>query len=111
TRQAAPDPQWGDRLRRTGIWKDRQALAELLRDAPVDQLSPQLLTLVSDLLRNHPFQEAWLRKAQARYPADFWLELALGNATFKGSPQEAAGFFWAALAVRPRSAAVYNNLG
>src|SRR5262249_40562253 len=47
-RLAAPDPQWGDRLRRISL--DQPALAELVKLAPSAGLSPQTLALVGNLL-------------------------------------------------------------
>jgi serine/threonine protein kinase/Flp pilus assembly protein TadD len=114
-RRAAPDPAWGDRLRQRAVYHDQHALTELVRQAPVAELSPPLLQLVGNLLADdHPLKEAWLRQAQARFPADFWLNFDLGNTLVKASPAspaDAAGFYHAALAVRPRSSAVYINLG
>jgi tetratricopeptide (TPR) repeat protein len=60
---------------------------------------------------------ALLRAAQASYPDDFWLNIALGNMLrdLKGQQpellEEALGFYRAALALRPRSAPAHNNLG
>src|SRR5262249_59156145 len=55
---------------------------------------------------------AFLTAAQRRHPADFWLNFHLGHALWeKGRPEEAAGYYRAALAVRPGTSAVHNNLG
>src|SRR5262249_39482235 len=112
-RQAAPDPAWGDRLRQRKNWGDKEALGKLVAEVPAAKLSPQLLDLVADLLENvdSPLQESWLRRAQAEHPADFRLNFHLALALHKTNPVEAAGFYRAALAVRPGNYAAYNNLG
>jgi tetratricopeptide (TPR) repeat protein len=111
-RQAAPDPAWGDRLRRLKLWQDRNALAKLIKEARPTGLSPQTLLLVGVLLgKDSLIRESWLRDAQAQFPADFWLNLDLGNALSKSNPLEAAGFLRVAIATRPGSSAAYNNLG
>jgi tetratricopeptide (TPR) repeat protein len=111
-RQAAPDPQWGDRVRRIDIWRSQQALSELAKAAPAVGPSPQTLVLVGNLLEEGTaLRETWLRQAQARYPGDFWLNLDLASALGESNPAEAAGYYWAAIAVRPGSSPAYNNLG
>jgi serine/threonine-protein kinase len=52
----------------------------------------------------------FLRRAQQEQPADFWANLALGNSLLNHRPDEAIAFYRAALAVRPESVAVCNNL-
>jgi tetratricopeptide (TPR) repeat protein len=111
-RAAQPDPEFGDRVRQIELWRDPKALATLVHDARAAGMSPSLLALVGNLLgRDRALQERWLRKAQARYPADFWLNFQLANALASAQGPEATGFYRAALAIRPNSAMVYNNLG
>ena len=111
-RLANPDPELGDRLRQLKVWQDRNALTILAKETRIASVSPDLLVLVGTLLEaNSLEQEIWLRNAQAHYPADFWLNLELGNAISKNKPVQAEGFYRAALAVRPGSAAAYFNLG
>jgi tetratricopeptide (TPR) repeat protein len=55
-----------------------------------------------------------LRRAQPRYPADFWLNHDLGTVLLKTEPPEpaaAVSYLRAALALRPRSPGVQLNLG
>ncbi len=111
-RQAAPDPAWADRLRQLEGWRDQKALGALVEQAPLTRLLPQTLALVGSLLpQQKSIQQSWLRRAQSHYPADFWLNLLLGNALYPADPAEAAGFYRVALAVRPTSSAAYHNLG
>ena len=111
-RQVMPDPAWGDRLRQLKVRRDREALGKLMAEAPPAGLSPQLLDLVGEMLRDDmPLQESWLRRAQAAHPADFWLSYSLASVLCKTNPLEAAGFYRVALALRPGSSTVYGNLG
>jgi serine/threonine protein kinase/tetratricopeptide (TPR) repeat protein len=111
-RLAAPDPAWADRLRQLKGWRDQEALGKLVEEAPVSRLSPQMLALVGDLLPNQSsLRESWLRRAQMHYPGDFWLNFSLANALRETHLVEATGFYRVALAVRPTSREVYNNLG
>jgi len=107
-RRTAPDPAWADRLRRITVWRDQGTLAKLAKKAPAAGLSPSLLALVGNALAE---RESWCRQAAAQYPADFWLNLNLGNALLKTNPAEASAFFRVAIVVRPASSAAYYNLG
>src|SRR5262249_54383617 len=61
-RQADPSP-WTDQLRDTRLWLDWAALTKLTAEAPVERLSPPMLTLVSQLLRSNDLDAAaWLRQ-------------------------------------------------
>jgi serine/threonine-protein kinase len=53
----------------------------------------------------------FLRRVQREHPADFWANLALGNALKFAGPGEAIGYYRVALAIRPKSAVGYYNLG
>jgi tetratricopeptide (TPR) repeat protein len=50
------------------------------------------------------------RRVLEEYPDDFWANMYLGNSLVKRDPKEAIGHFRAALAVRPKSAVMANNL-
>jgi tetratricopeptide (TPR) repeat protein len=111
-RAVAPDPEWGDRLRQPRSWRNPQVLINLAEKAPAKGVSPQLLNLLGTLLpRKNPIKLTWLRKAQARFPADFWLNFDLALALRGTDLVEATGFYRVALALRPRSSAAWNNLG
>jgi serine/threonine protein kinase/Flp pilus assembly protein TadD len=110
-----------NRVRDLKLWADRAKLAQLaasLRHAPADgkrpvRLSPQLYYVVAWLLsRSSAEGRAWLHQGRAAYPADFWLNLELGNSLVgEKRLDEAAGFFRVAAAVRPHSSAPHCNLG
>jgi tetratricopeptide (TPR) repeat protein len=112
-RQAAADPAWGDRVRQVSVWENQEALEKLVAQAPTAGASPQLLEIVGERLRifQSPLAISCLRRAQAKYPGDFWLNVDLAHALAPTKPAEAVGFYRAALAIRPGTAAVYNNLG
>jgi tetratricopeptide (TPR) repeat protein/tRNA A-37 threonylcarbamoyl transferase component Bud32 len=116
-RNADMDP-WRNRFRDPGIWKDRDALVkmadDLLRDeSRLEKLKPQLLASLGERL------ERWkadavplLTAAQSLYPDDFWLIFKLSNALSDAKRlDEALGSYRGALALRPQSAVVRNNLG
>jgi tetratricopeptide (TPR) repeat protein len=117
-RQADPDP-WRDRLREAARWHDRQALQALADEAladggaRLDQLSPQALESLGQRLKASGADAVpLLRAAQRRYPSDFWVSLALGNALHDAKrDEEAVGFNRVAVALRPDAGAAHNNLG
>jgi serine/threonine protein kinase/Tfp pilus assembly protein PilF len=109
-REVVPDPAWGDRLRQTKVWPDQKALTALARKAPAAGLSPQMLLLLgSRLNRKNPLRQAWMLEAQARFPADFWLNYALASILSESDPVEAAGYYRVALALRPGSIIAYTD--
>ena len=74
--------------------------------------SPQLLTTLGVLLKHaggNP--EPLLRAALRRRPGDFWLNCELGRLLVYAKPAEAAGFFRAALAVRPGNELMLGSWG
>lgn len=108
-RRADPDP-WRDRVRDPESWRDRDQLEALISDVDFARQSPQLLASVAMRLRlvggDAP---AFVRRALAHHPRDFWLFFELGHAS--QDPVEQIGAFRAALAVRPQSAYAHYGLG
>jgi serine/threonine protein kinase/Flp pilus assembly protein TadD len=115
-RQVDDDP-WRDLLRATLLNGDRQSLEKLARDQEIASLPPTNLLLLGWSLRkanNLPLAVGVLRQAQQRYPSDFWINHNLGLYLMESSPPQAvqaAGFYRAALVLRPHSPGVLNNLG
>jgi tetratricopeptide (TPR) repeat protein len=111
-RSANPNP-WRDRFRDAAVWKDRSALERLAREANMSELSPQVLFALGVLLANHGADAVpLLMTAQRHYPSDFWLNLELGWVLNDAKRwEEAIGYYRAALALRPATVVVYNNLG
>jgi serine/threonine protein kinase/Tfp pilus assembly protein PilF len=110
-----PDPAWGDRVRDPALRGDRPRLERLAAEAlaaPEADRMPRVLSALGLLLKDAGGDpEALLRTAQQREPDGFWINLTLGNVLYSLKPAEAVGFYRAALAKRPRSAWVWNNLG
>jgi serine/threonine protein kinase len=129
-RETDPDP-WRNRARDPAKWFDTASLAQLAREAPLDQWTPQLLVVVGARLAFPEFLrrellgkfinvdnsqplgngQALLRRAQQRHPDDFWINFALGFAMEDVNLQEALGYYRAALALRPATPALLNNIG
>jgi serine/threonine-protein kinase len=111
-RRADPDPQgWRDRVRNPATWGNRAALAELARTAPVAQPSVHLLVTLGQRLQLMGWDATgYLRRVQRAHPANFWSNLALGNALKYREPGEAIGYYRVALAIRPEAALSYYNL-
>jgi tetratricopeptide (TPR) repeat protein len=101
-----------NRFRDPAAWERRAGLEGLARDADVEHLSPALLAALGlALARNGADAVPLLKAAQQRHPADFWINVQLGNALPRERREEAVGYYRVALAVRPDAAGIYNNLG
>jgi tetratricopeptide (TPR) repeat protein len=109
----AGSDDWGARFRDPQVWGDRAALLQLVNEARMSELSPQLLTTVGLLMNSLKLDAvAWWSAAQGLHPNDFWLNYHLGIALRKtGKPADAIGYYRAALAIRPESVAVHITLG
>jgi serine/threonine-protein kinase len=109
-----PDP-WRGRLREVAGKNDPSALLALTAEAGVDDLPPSSLARLGLALQRMDAMDqaiAVLRRAQRRHPADFWINYALGSCLMRsGSPVAAVRFLTAAVALRPRSAGLHNNIG
>jgi len=103
---------WRERVLDPAAWEDPPALAELARTAPVASESVSLLLALGERLRAAGGDAAlFLRRVQTEHPADFWANLIVGNAILQSAPQEAAGYYRAALASRPGAAVGYCAVG
>jgi serine/threonine-protein kinase len=112
-RAADPDPT-RDRLR--VLWSQpesparRQRLGELARDVDPRAWPPASLSLLAGALDEAGARDAavaLLRRAQAEYPGDVWLNYNLGSALEQLHPsrsEAAIGFFTVARALRPETA-------
>ncbi|MBV8264841.1 MAG: tetratricopeptide repeat protein [Planctomycetaceae bacterium] len=110
-RRADPDA-WRDQLRDPKVWRDRTALAELVRAAPLAEQPVQFLVALAEQLRaTGGDSAAFLVRIQQQYPADFSANFALANALQDGKPAEAIGYYRAAVAARPGAAVAHASLG
>ncbi len=114
--QVEDDP-WRLRFRDPALWGDLEGLQQLVRDAPSAQPSPSMHQLViaalllSDLGANESAVRL-LQDAQLRDPADFWVNIEMGNALNRvGRGKEAIQFFRAAVAIRPTHFVALTALG
>lgn len=106
---AADSDDWGRRLRTE--WQDVESLRRLARAAPLSSLSPHLLGILGWNLGGGE-SVTWLRAAQQRHPADFWVNFLLAKRLMdERQPAQAEAFYRAALALRPDTTAVLVNLG
>ena len=111
-RAADPDP-WRCRLRdaldleSTDQERARAAFEELAATAPPDALHREILSRLAFALGRLGKNEtatALLRRAQRVHPDDFWINYDLARSLMgTGRPDEAARFFTATVAIRPRS--------
>jgi tetratricopeptide (TPR) repeat protein len=108
---------WRNQLRHVLASGEEKRLSELARQAPVDELSATTLALLGKSLLGagmHPAAVELLTRAQRRFPADFWINHNLAWALTRVQPprrEEAVGFYRAAVALRPESPGVRQNLG
>ena len=111
-RQADPDP-WRDRVRDPATWDNSETLRDLAARAPVAKQSPHLLAVLGARLRARNLDaNAFMTRVVSAYPADFWVNVEMGNALYHQSNSvEAIGFYRAALALRPRTLSLRYALG
>ncbi|MEX2168570.1 MAG: tetratricopeptide repeat protein, partial [Pirellulales bacterium] len=114
---ADPDP-WRQRMRDALIRKDWPALENLARSTDIDrQPAATLSFLYAALSANakHLLGIVVLRRAQWKYPADYWINHRLGtNLIWLQLPhhvEEGIGYVRAAVALRPQSEHAVMNLG
>jgi serine/threonine-protein kinase len=117
-RAAMPEPDaFLARWWTAGRTKDTAELVKLAAQPEVLHMSaPTLVSLATGLEHMHEFEaaEGLLRKAQQRFPGDFWINHNLGMLLHNHVPEragEAARFLTAALALRNDSAGIHNNMG
>jgi eukaryotic-like serine/threonine-protein kinase len=111
----ADDDDWRRRLRKTlrGAY-DLGKRQELLRAREAPDQPPLILGGMARFMNSGIEGEAAravLHEAQQRYPEDFWINFQLGFILLKERPQEAIGYFRAAVASRPDSSQAHIMLG
>ena len=109
-----------DRLREMLVTNDTRNLQQLARSAPVNKLSAATLALLGRSTEAPPGARGagpigeLLRRAQQRFPSDFWINETLGWVLHKLEPsrlEEAIGFYRVAVAIRPQSPGAHLQLG
>jgi serine/threonine-protein kinase len=87
-------------------------LAEWLAQVPEAERRPGLIALAVVLARETGGDAlAILEEGVRRHPTDFWLHLAFGEVGESVPADVLAGAYRTALAIRPETAVVHNNLG
>jgi serine/threonine-protein kinase len=112
--EAADDDPWRRAFRDARGRDDIAKLEQLARAPEAAAQPPALLSGLGGalLIDGHRDEaQALLRTAQRGYPADFWINYLLGQFLEQERPQEAVGYFRAAVAVRPGSDQAYLLLG
>jgi tetratricopeptide (TPR) repeat protein len=114
---AEPKDAWGRHVRAARAEKyeakRRTALEKLAVSADIARVPARALTRLAERLAPAP-QVALLRRTQAMYPSDFWVNHNLGMAHLMVNPSrwdEAVRFLTAAVALRPASPGARLNLG
>src|SRR5205823_2395006 len=107
---ADPDP-WRDQVRDEIFSNNMPKLQKLAKDFQPGNATPQLLMLLAEKLNDQQKLEgaALLRQALLAQPKDFWLLFSM--AKLAKDPAARAGYYQAALALRPNSATAHNNIG
>ena len=94
-------------------WDEPGRLDPLANELQLDQLSPQLIIMLGYTLSEEA-QVALLRRGQAAYPDDLWMNLVLAQAVGRQGTDEAraeaVSFSRAALALRPDALPIWVNL-
>ncbi|MEL6108892.1 MAG: tetratricopeptide repeat protein [Planctomycetota bacterium] len=110
-RRVDPDP-WRDEFRALATWDSRESLVRLFQEAAAEQQTAQTLISACRRLGFHGGDpKPIVRAALARNPSEFWLHFFAGNWTRRTDLKASIGYFRAALALRPDSPAVLNELG
>jgi serine/threonine protein kinase/tetratricopeptide (TPR) repeat protein len=107
---------WWQQAHTAFFAKDRAALEALAEKVEADKLPAASLVTIArflDALDRGPVALRLLRRAQAQYPTDFWVNHELASALLLATPpqlEEAVGFRRVAVAVRPKSSVAQSNL-
>ena len=112
----ADDDDWRRRLRKTlGGAYDPGERMSLLRAREAPDQPPLILGGLAYAILNGGIEgeeaRALVREAQQRHPEEFWINYHLGYILLKERPQEAVGYFRAAVASRPDSSQAHIMLG
>jgi serine/threonine-protein kinase len=113
TLQQADTNGWRSQFREAFHRRDLNALKRLARDPKALEQRPATVVLLGAVLvelGERPLALEVLRSAQHEHPNDFWINHNLAVGLMQTEPTQAVGYFRAALAIRPESPGVHNNL-
>jgi serine/threonine-protein kinase len=110
----ADDDDWRYAFRKAFVENDADRLSSLAHSPAVSAQPPVVVSMLTgpmlgDKRKNEAL--AVMREAQQRHPGNFWINYQLGCFWWEDYPQEAVGYFRAAVAIRPTSDSAYIMLG
>jgi eukaryotic-like serine/threonine-protein kinase len=104
---------WSARARIRANWRNETTIRELVDTTPPEY--PPLLLLIKievAMMSLGKDPSAMMRRYQEAHSGNFWVNLRLADTLFtRGKAQDAIRYYQAALAIRPKTAVVCNNLG
>jgi serine/threonine-protein kinase len=112
--ERADDDAWRRGLREALTVKEAGKLHDLMTAPAAPGQPPVVLAGLGGALTGGGQEEEarrLLREAQQRHPEDFWINFQLGYLSHQERPQEAVGYFRAAVASRPGSSQAHRMLG
>ena len=116
--QAADSDPWRQQMRVALVRQDWPALEDLARSPDLDRQPAATLSFLSAALRTNGkflLEGTVLRRAQEKFPADYWINFRLGvDLLWLQDPEDVRdgiGYLRAAVALRPRSDRSIMNLG
>jgi tetratricopeptide (TPR) repeat protein len=120
---AADDNAWRRAFRAALLALDEEKLKVLAGQPEALEQPPTVVAALASVLHgcglhsgDATVSAALLRRAQPHHPTDFWINYLLGAALVscppgQARPEEAVGYFRAAVAIRPTSAEAHDALG
>jgi serine/threonine-protein kinase len=111
-RQSDPESEgWSARIRDSSKWDDPQMALDLAGAVPTRDVPVSTLLIIAERLRQaNRAPQTFLRGVQKDHPADFYANLALGDATIVSDSREAEACYRVALAARPEAIVGYCAL-
>jgi serine/threonine-protein kinase len=109
----ADDDAWRHAFREALVEKDAMRLNALAKAPGAVAQPPEVVSGLAAAMLGTMYQSeayAFMRAAQERHPGDFWINYFLG-CWWEAYPQEAVGYFRAAVAIRRASPGAYFMLG
>jgi tetratricopeptide (TPR) repeat protein len=110
----ADDDDWRFAFREALVEKDAKKLSALAEAPEALAQPPVVASALAGAMLGTVYKyesQAFMREAQRRFPGDFWINYFLGCFWSEEYPQEAVGYFRAAVAIRPTSEGAYLMLG
>jgi serine/threonine protein kinase/Tfp pilus assembly protein PilF len=118
TADGADSSAWRRAFRQAVLARDTKQVRALAGQAEALMQPPSVLAWLGSVLSGAGLPkeaETILRQAEQRHPGDFWINYNLGHFLIFGPephhPEEAVGYFRAAVAIRPNSAEARSILG